>query len=267
MTKRRDGATTLLAFLLSACGGGGATVGLTPGIATLSDATVVAPQFRDSGWQGPYGATATGSPSRQIIFAMSPEWGLLGVYGENASSGFNAQGQLWGSGPINAPMPIADPERTDVSGELTVDPGSDAVSGTVSWGSEERSVSGGAWSPLGYRHDQPATLAAVVGHWDLLTSQGRRISMDIDASGAISGTSGSCSIVRSTIAPTKTGAGLFAITLRFQSGSLGCSEPHGLSDGVHGFALVYPSTDSRAQLVVGATNGWDAVFLSAAGKR
>jgi hypothetical protein len=154
-----------------------------------------------------------------------------------------------------------------VKGALTVDPASNAVSGTLSWGGDQQSVVGGALSAPGYLPDQPATLAAVVGHWDLVTSRGRQISMDIDASGNVTGASGTCTIHDSRIAPTKTGKGLFAINLHFRAGSWACPEPHGMSDGVYGFAVVYPSTDGRTQLVVAAENGWDPVFLSATGRR
>lgn len=265
-TRRASAATTLLAFVLCSCGGGGGdtAVGSPTSTATVPAVPGVAPQFRDHGWFGAYGATVSGSPTRQIILATSPEWGLLAVYGENAGSDFKPLGQLWDLGP---PIHVVDPERTDVSGELSIDSGSGAVSGTLSWGTDQRAVSGGGWFTPGYRPDQPATLASVIGHWDLTTSRGRQISMDVHANGDIFGLSGPCSIYGSRITPTKTGSGLFAITLRFQSGAWGCPEPHGMSDGVYGFAAVYPSTDGRAQLVVGAANGWDPVFLSAAGKR
>ncbi len=91
--------------------------------------------------------------------------------------------------------------------------------------------------------------------------------MHIDVNGDITGTSASCTIYGSKITPTKTGYGLFAITLRFKNGFAGCSEPHGQSDGVYGFALAYSSTSGGIQLVIAAANGWDPVFLAAAGKR
>jgi hypothetical protein len=224
----------------------------------------------DYGWLGAYGATTSGTPTQHLIFARSAEWGLIGVYGEDAATDFKVRGQLWASGfTANGPSryDIHDPERTTVRGDMTFEPAGPTVSGTFIQGNQQWVIVGGAFSAPGYRFDQPASLATIAGRWELTTSEGRGISMQVDVNGDISGTSGSCSIYGSKVTPTKTGSGLFAITLRFASGSAGCSEPHGGSDGVYGFALAYSSTSGGTQLVIAAANGWDPVFLAAAGKR
>lgn len=257
-------------LLHSGCGGGDTTLG-PPGVPASPGTSAAWPMdFPDFGWLGAFGATTSGAPTQHLIFATSAEWGLIGVYGEDAATDFKVRGQLSASG-FSASGPsrfdIHDPERTTVRGDMTLDPVGPMVSGTFIQGNQHWSIAGGAFSAPGYRFDQQVSLAAIAGRWELTTSEGRGISMQIDVNGDISGTSGSCAIYGSKVTPTRTGSGLYAITLRFTSGSTGCSEPHGGSDGVYGFALAYSSTSGSTQLVIAAANGWDPVFLTAAGKR
>lgn len=259
--------------LATACGGGNeptpAFNGSPPVTAAPPPAPAASPSdIRDYGWRGAYGAQTSGTPTLHLIVATSSNY-ALGVYGEGADADFKALGllsNLWReTSPIH--FQVYDTWRSEVTGDMLLDPSGPAISGTFSRGGDQRSITGGAHSAPGYRFDQPVTLATVAGHWDLTTSQDRQISMEIDANGNITGTSGSCSIFDSKIKPTMTGHGLFAINLRFRNGPWACEEPHGQSDGVYGFAVAYATSSGGTQLVIAAENGWDPVSLAAAGKR
>lgn len=229
-----------------------------------------ASKYSDHSWLGAYGATTSGTTARTLIMATSAEYGLLGVYGVETATGFEPAGLLGAAG-FSAREPIRyrvrGREDSAVQGDMTLDPSGPSIEGSFSTGSQQWQLGGGALSAPGYRFDQPAALDAVVGHWELTTSTGHRISMQVDATGGVTGKSDTCDIVDSKIAPTKSGYGVFAVTLRFMAPQMGCFEPHGLSDGVHGFAVVYSAASGDTQLVVVAENGWDPVFLAAAGKR
>ena len=280
MNQLRRLSTTAARMLLTAgaamatgCGGGDeptpALNGSPPVTAAPPPAPVASPSaIRDYGWFGAFGAQTSGTPTLHLIVATSSNY-ALGVYGEGADTDFKALGllsNLWGEiSPIR--FQVYDIWRSEVFGDILLDPSGPAISGTFTRDGEQRSITGGALSAPGYRFDQPVTLATVAGHWDLTTSQNRQISLEIDANGNITGTSGPCSLFDSKIKPSMTGYGLFAINLRFRNGPWACDEPHGRSDGVYGFAVAYASSSGGTQLVIAAENGWDSVSLAAAGKR
>ena len=149
--------------------------------------------------------------------------------------------------------------------DVVLDPAAPTLSGTLLAAGEQKSITGGTLAAVGYRFDQPASVTAVAGHWEMTTSQGRRLSIDITQEGTITGTSGECSLYDSRLAPTKTGYGVFAVTLRFRNGNAYCNEPHG--PWAHGFAVVYSPMAGGTQLVIGAWDGWDGAYLAASGKR
>lgn len=265
--------STAVAVLATACGGGGEPAPAfngSPPVVTLPPPTpsVALPSdHRDYGWLGAFSATTSGTPGVTLLVSRSPDYGLLGVYGEDAATDFKVRGLLtiYTYGPNR--YELYDPIRATAIGDITFDPTASTISGTFTQGNQQLPIAGAAFAAPGYHADQPASLSAIMGRWELTTSEGRRISMDIGVNGDITGTSGSCAIYGSKVTPTRTGFGLFAITLRFTEGPSGCREPHGQSDGVYGFAVVYASSSGGTQLVIAAENGWDAVFLAAAGKR
>ena len=210
----------------------------------------------------------SGKQPLHLVVATIAKYGFLAVYGEDIATDFKARGLLIAN-ESSASNPIRyegyDPDRQIATIDLTIDPKVPAVSGTVTAGSEQKTIT--ASTIPGYQFDLAASLAAIAGHWELTTSQGRQIALNVDAAGIITGTSGPCSLYESKLVPTKTGYGVFAINLRFRNGNHACDEPHGRSDGVSGFAVVYSPLAGGAQLVVGAQNGWDPVFLAASGKR
>ena len=255
----------VLALVLAACGGGS------------DETTVAAPlpaasTFYDPGWIGAFGATVGGTRPRHLVAASRQDGGFFGVYGEEVATGFKAYGMLIGPGD-----PASNPSRYKGAGwdsdkqvpfmvDLTIDATVPAMSGTLTAGSEQRTVAGGVVPAVGYRFDLAASLASVAGHWELTTDRGLRIAMDVDSEGNITGRFGRCSIRDSKLAPTKTGYGVFAITLRFWRGIDVCDEPQGSSDEYFGFAVVYSPLAGGSQLVVGALGGWDE-GLAATGKR
>ena len=142
------------------------------------------------------------------------------------------------------------------------------MSGSVSATTGSRSVAGGVIPGIGYDPNTPASLKTISGHWDLTTSEGPPLSIDIDANGVVTGGSGACRLYDSAVGPSKSGRNVFAISFRFADGKNACGGPSFAgSDGVYGFALAYVLAGGGTQLVIGAWNGWDPVYLAAAGKR
>lgn len=270
----------VVAAMVTACGGGGdgnaPASGLPPPPAPAPLPAPAppppppAPVVRDYGWRGALGAVVSEPTPRKLVLATSADSHyLLAVYGVDADTDFKARGLLEAYATASSPTRYMGVAGTGLVAnvDLTVSSDSQVISGTLLERGELKPVVGGGSAAVGYRFDQPASMAAVAGRWELSTSEGRNLSIDIDPQGVVTGTSGSCALYESKVAPTSTGYGVFAITLRFRVGAFACSEPHGGSDGVHGFAVVYPLQSGETQLVVGAANGWDPVYLAAAGKR
>jgi len=256
--------------LVTACGGGGestAPAPVTPPTTTPPTTTppTTARKLYDPEWLGSYGATVSGTTPQQLIVATSPNWGFLAVYGDGAENDFQARG-LFYSWDVYSSYPLRH-RGPDAAGEATIDvvldPAAPTLSGTLLVAGEQKSIAGGTLAAVGYRFDQPASLTAVAGRWEMTTSQGRRLSIDITQEGTITGTSGECSLYDSRLAPTKTGNGVFAVNLLWQ-GNANCREA---GAWLAGFAVVYSPMAGGTQLVIGAWDGWDGIYLAASGKR
>ena len=170
--------SAVLALVLAACGGGG------------SDETMVAPlpaasTFYDPGWIGAFGATISGTKPLHLVAATSEEYGFMGVYGEDITTDFKARGLLL---TMETSDPAVTPARyRGFNFDLALDPTVPAMSGTMTAGSEQKTIAGGAIPAVGYRLDLNASLAAVAGHWELTTDSGSRIAIDVDSVGIITG--------------------------------------------------------------------------------
>ena len=201
--------TVVLAVVLAACGGGsdetsvaGTTLpSASPPVASApvsAVATVI-----DHGWIGAFGATMSGTQPLHLVVATIAKYGFLAVYGEDIATDFKARGLLIAN-ESSASNPIRyegyDPDRQIATIDLTINPKVPAVSGTVTAGSEQKTITGSTIP--GYQFDLAASLAAIAGHWELNTSQGRQIALDVDAAGIITGTSGPCSLYESRLVPT-----------------------------------------------------------------
>jgi hypothetical protein len=260
--------------LLVACGGGGDGPGAQVAAPPAAPAAPAAPApsaVRDFGLLGAFGGTFTGTDSQDIILVMDGIGNLWAVYGTDAANEFKVAGLLsvWGSSTSTATQYRSD-DAVDwgaalVQIELSLDPAIPMMAGVVTSDIDTRTIAGGALPASGYQLAVPPRLETVRGHWDLTTSQGRQLSIDIAADGAISGTSGQCVLRDSAIKPSVSGNNVFALAMSF--GGQNCTEPHAGSDGVYGFALAYAPIGGGLQLVIGAWNGWDPVYLAAAGKR
>jgi len=268
---------------LVACGGGGDGPGAQVAAAPTAPAAPASPTTlvgRDFGLQGAFGGTLTGTNSQDIILVTDGIGSLWAVYGTDAANDFKVAGLLTGDYNSTSTTTRYRSDGVDwgatgtawglwqsVQLELSLDPTTPTMSGTVTSAIGARTIAGGALPADRYQLAAPATLDPVRGHWDLTTSQGRQLSIDIAADGVISGTSGQCA-VRGAIKPSVSGHNVFALAMSFQAGAYSCdSEPHAGSDGVYGFALAYAPIGGGLQLVIGAWNGWDPIHLAAAGKR
>jgi hypothetical protein len=279
---------TLVAFVclcvgvLAGCGGGGdgaatvTAVAEPPAPAPPASAPIVIP---DSTVTSVFGATLAGSVTQDFIVVVRDDGSygeFFGVYGTSAHNDFKVAGLVTGYGN-GAPGPGSyhyaaggvdtKDGRYVLNFNLVLDPSIPSISGTITSPSEARMVAGGAIPSSAYKFNAPAILDAIRGHWALTTEAGVALVIDIGADGVVQGTLGLCTLYDSAIKPSISGKNVFALALRAQSGQFACEEPGGGSDGVYGFALAYPSVGGGTQLVIGAENGWDPVFLAAAGKR
>jgi hypothetical protein len=246
--------------LLVACGGGDAPS--VPASPTLPPTVE-----RDFGLLGAFGGTLG---SQDIVVVTNSQGDWWGVYGSDASTDFKVAGLLtnWSAGSSSTRVRGAGNDwgrgtSYDVQIDVSLDPAVPTLSGTVTFATDTRVLAGGALPDPAYRIAEPATMATVRGRWDLTTSQGHSLSLNVADDGSVNGTLGPCTAYDSAIRPSVSGNNVYALVLRFEGGTSGC----GVSDVVFGFAVAYRSVNGGQQLVIGAWNGWEAVFLAAAGKR
>ena len=245
----------ILALVLCGCGGSSEEIPVEPLPPAPSS-------FHEPGWIGAFGATISGTTPQQLVAVTSEEFGFIGVYGEQIATDFKARGVLLGISAAD----VTPPRYQGSNFELTVDPVLPAISGTMTAGSERRTNAGGTLAAVGYRLDLAARLSDVAGHWELTTDSGNRMAMDVDPEGNNTGEIGPCSIRDSKLAPTRTGHGVFAISLQFRRGLDTCVPPLVGWYEFSGFAVVYSPLAGGSQLVLAALGGWDAT-LAASGKR
>lgn len=260
--------------LLAACGGGGdappppeePSAPMAP-----APAQPVSGDVRDGRLLGAFGGTLAGGASVQDIVVVTDLDGqLLAVYGSNATGEFEPAGLLVSLNAAGASDTLHRSagafdwgQQQTVSIELTLDPAIPSMSGTVTASGTARAISGGALPAVGYRIADAARLEAIAGRWTLKASTGELIALDIDAEGRIRGVGEPCRVDDGRVRPTVSGRNVYALFVQIS----GCNAPFAGSDGVYGFAVAYQSAGGGQQLVVGGWNGWDPVYLAAAGKR
>jgi hypothetical protein len=271
---------TALAVTLVACGGGSDQTPASPPAALPPTPSAPPPaspppqSTRDLGLRSIYGGSITGVNTQDLIVVIAGDGQLWGLYGSGAAADFRPVGMLRGDGATSSDTRYRASAAYEWGAtgsvqtiDLAFDSSIPSISGTVVSTTSSRSVSGGPMLGTGYRASVAATLEAIRGDWQLITAQGRPISLNIDDTGAISGSSGNCTIYDSSVRPSPSGKNLFDVRLQFRLGSFACPEPHAQSYGVWGFALAYSLPYGGKQLVIGAENGWDPVWLAASGKR
>ncbi len=245
---------------MAGCGGGGGGGG-SIGASSPPPTPATSLKLQDQGLSAAFGGTLTGATNQDLFVVIDGQGSLWGVYGSAASTDFRVAGLFTG---WSSTWPAA---RFISEGiDLALDSSIPSMSGSVTTTTGSRSVAGGVMPGIGYDPNAPASLNTIIGHWDLTTSEGPPLSIDIGADGVVTGGSGACRLHDSAVGPSKSGKNIFAISLRFQNGGFACPSFAG-SDGVYGFALAYGLTGGGTQLVIGAWNGWDPVYLAAAGKR
>ncbi len=270
----------MLAAALAACGGGGSD---SPAAIPAQAVVVVPappPSILGKGLVGPIGGSLSGLQVADIIVVVTADQHFggpqfWGIYGSNAADDFKPAGLIssrWKDPSVTPASLVGEVEDWSKSRTLSIDLSADSTgawgSGTVTAAEGISTLVASSTPVAGYRFVSPSPLGVVLGRWELLTSQNRTLSIDIAADGRINGTSGPCALVDSVISPIANAEGAYTIRMRFRAGNLACNEPHGASDGVYGVAVVYTMPGGKGtQLVLGAHNGWDPVYLAAAGKR
>lgn len=276
----------MLAAALPACGGGGSDAPAAIPAQAVVVVPAPPPSILGKGLVGPIGGSLSGLHVADIIVVVTADQPFggpqfWGIYGSNAADDFKPAGLLvsWNSPSVTPARLVGQAwswgEGTwdwSKGGTLSLDLSVDSTgawgSGTVTAAEGVSTLVASSTPVAGYRFVSPSPLGVVLGRWELLTSQNRTLSIDIAADGRINGTSGPCALVDSVISPIANAEGAYTIRMRFRAGNLACNEPHGASDGVYGVAVVYTMPGGKGtQLVLGAHNGWDPVYLAAAGKR
>jgi hypothetical protein len=267
----------LSTVVLVACGAGGDGSFATPravAVASPEPTPSRRPPPRDFNLSAAFGGTLVGASAQDLIVVVGRDR-FWGVYGSGASTDFRPKGLItgtdsryrtsvarfqsdtgfdWGSG-LSARI------------DLALDTSIPSMSGSVASSAGTQSVSGGVLAAAAYDRNAGG-LGAIVGHWELTTSEGRSLSIDIDANGTVTASSGTCRFnnsapLVSAVRPSKSRKNVFAISLVID----GCNSSFAGRDGVHGFAVAYALSGGGTQLVIGAENAWDPVYLAAAGKR
>ena len=257
--------------LLAACGGDAPVPPPAP------EPQSPPPTVYSTGLSSIYGGTLTGGNAYDIIVVVDSAKVLWGIYGSDASTEFRPLGLLRGwqpttststryvstDGDMTAPGSWR-PTKVDLSFDASIP----SMSGSVTANLASFNIGGGRMPGQGYDPNAQPTLDKIVGNWTLVANSGSPISMNVDASGGITGTAGACSIHASSIRAGDSGKNYYDVTLQFRRDTpLTCMEPYAFFDGVRGFALAYLSRDGGMQLTVASQIGWDGQFFAAAKRR
>lgn len=264
----------LAAALCSACGGSDSSDSPAPSAPPLerppAPPPAPAPAFEA---QAIYGGSMTGSSQQDLVVLIDGYGMLWGLYGSGASTDFRPDGLLLGFGPGFSGTRYQTASGLNNNGDastwkvasidLALDSSIPSMTGTIVTSVDSRSVSGGPMFGTGDKPEQAATLDAIKGRWEMTAVDGATLLLAIDEAGAIAGTSGNCG-VSGALRPSQSGGGLFAVRIEI----LGqCKGTFVGSGGVFGFALAYSLPGGGTQLLIGAHNGFDPIWLAASGKR
>ena len=218
---------------LLGCGGGG------------SSAPAVTPVI-----QGVYqGTSSNGKTLNALVLEDGSFWN---IYGIPSGSAISVQGVATGSSSAsNGAFTIAfkdfyAPGISPVSGT-----GSGAYSGSNLLGTLTEDGVTGSFSltaPLttNYNYNTPASISSITGSWSGGLLDGASASVNILATGTVTGTSSLGCSFTGTISSRPSGKNVFNISLTF--GAAPCALPNQTASGV---ALTYPLDNGKNQLVGG----------------
>jgi hypothetical protein len=266
--------TVLAAFSLASCGGGGGDLSTPMTTPAPSSAAQAVPAMPGPNLLGAFGGTITGGTSPDLLFVVRDDGTKLGFYGTNTSAGFSVAGYTysgagsWTSGSNPAVYNGRDWGHGGLSVyvDATYDIAVPSLSGSIRSATESVSFAGGPIPGSSYNFSLPASVATVVGSWNMTDEAGHGATLQIAADGSVAGRYQACNLV-GAVKPAASGLNVLSLQLSLDRAS--CPSRWQTLDGYVGFALAYPMTAGGTQLIVWAetNNGVDSDFVLASGRR
>lgn len=224
-----------MSALLVACGGGGG--GASTPVPPIGSA------------QGAYIGTVSDGREHDTIVLENDQF--YAIYGHTVSGAFAVSGFLQGNGTSNNGS-FSSPDVLDstssglrLSGSLsaTYVPGV-SLNGTLTESAGAVSFTSAPIVSTVFNYNAAANLADIAGAWNLTSLRGYATTLNISATGAISGNSVGC-IFSGSVTPRASGKNVFDVALTF--GASPCVLP-GLS--VKGIVIDYLLTSGKRQLII-----------------
>ena len=236
-------AAILLPGLIAGCGGGGGDDG-------GSSSPPPMPPAPEPTAEGVYQGTLTGSIASDFQALILENGEFWALYGVDAGSVYQVYGFIQGKGTSNNGSFTASDVRDfgfvpPVSGTLTAtyDSTAKTISGSLSAQGATVQFSGGPIPNSLYDYDTPALLSEITGNWQVVSTTGELISVNVAVDGAVT-TSGSGCTSTGTVTPRPSGKNVFDISLTF--GPAPCALPNATARGI---AVVYPLSTGDTQLI------------------
>ncbi len=159
--------------------------------------------------------------------------GFVAASGASTNGAYSATGKDYGytGGVLNT------------TATATYTPGV-SISGTVSTGG---SFSGTTANVTGYTYNTPAQISSIAGSWSGSSLFGNATSVNINASGNYTGTSGACAI-SGTLTPRPSGKNIFNVT--YTNGITGCGIPNLTAQGI---GIASSLSNGKMQLIIALT--------------
>jgi hypothetical protein len=231
--------------LLAACGGGGGSGGSTAPVVT--PAPVPAPVVGAA--QGFY--IGTTSDGREIDTIVLENDQFYTMYGHTTNNAFLVSGFVQGNGKSNnGSFTSADGvdsasnnTRTAASVNATYTAGVNLNGSLVEAASTVNFTSAPIAAAV-INYNAPAKLADIAGKWDLTSLRGFATTLNISATGGLSGNSSGC-VMSGSIVPRASGKNVFDVSIDF--GPAPCLIP---SQSIKGIAIDYVATNGQRQLIV-----------------
>lgn len=175
------------------------------------------------------------------------------IYGEEIDGVFYIAGLIQGSGVANNGS-FTSTDLRDYYFDGSVFTGSLSASyregasfnGSIREGANTVTFTGTPPVNSEYNYDTVANLSNITGSWNLTSLQGESITLNIQSSGAFTGSSDGCSF-DGTFAPRASGKNVFDVDLTF--GAAPCALPGQSANGI----AIESSIEGRRQLVIAGT--------------
>jgi hypothetical protein len=255
--------------MLAACGGGGDAPASQVGASAPLPPTASA--LSTDGPSGIYGGAIQGFASPKMLYFAAGQlpFALLGVA---SPTGFSVQSFLLisrtGASWTPAGEPgwvynsfeyVAGPTFPDAvvgySVQVTHNPATPSLTGTMSSRSGSWQISGGRVEYSDYDFNRAMSVSEVVGQWDLRDLANGPARIDIDAQGGVSGTYQGCAMAGS-VAPAADHKGYLRLSVSLDSAT--CPSRFGTAPVPYqGFVVAYRLSGDVRQMVMHAGAQWE----------